>query len=400
MRESSILVQPCAYIPSRIGLSAPLTQRIRQTHDTGFLTGVNIEFPAIGRRLFQFVQTRLFLCSCQPLLGGILFLFWSFSLFQLQFSRLDSPTLSIIFPSPTADWVFYHQSELNSKRTWELNAYYQTMTLPPNVVFNYAFLGLLNENTTRPPNLAMPENYLNWTGHFYVEGLYTVRSSAYFAWCLTYILRCTTARWIWRGDDDSLINFELLPHYARQLNSMYDPLRDVVVKGDCIVNGPVYPQGGAGVVLSRRAVELLEVWGDYSVWGFFHDEPDKRQGVILEKILPEIGTLSSTAFLGCSFSEHEIWMLQQQNFSDLEPCPDVQPWQPGRGCREMTAPTRQIVFFHIGKVFHNGPGYLMERWQIANNLWTAPPDVAFRSTGRTNKGLCRIQPGHSPTVFV
>jgi hypothetical protein len=345
------------------------------------------------------LQSQLF-CSFMPLLIGALFLLWTFSRLRLQPSRLDSLPLSIVFPSPTADWVFYQQSGLNSNRTWELNAYYQSMTLPPNVVFNYAFLGLLDKNTTNPSNLAMPENYINWSSHSYVTGILSIRCSAYFAWILTYVLKCTTARWIWRGDDDSLINFEYLPQYARQLNSMYDPLRDVVVKGDCIENGPKYPQGGAGVLLSRRAVELLEPWGYYSVWGFFEDVPDKRQGVILEKILSDVGVLSSTAFLGCSLSEREIWMVQHQNFSDLEPCPDVPAQQAGRGCRQMAAPTRQIVFFHIGQVFHNGPGYLMDRWRIAKNLWTASPDIAFRVTGRYMKGLCRIQPGHSASVLV
>jgi hypothetical protein len=295
--------------------------------------------------------------------------------------------------------VFYLQSGLNLSRAWELSAYYQEMTLPPNVVFNYSFVGLLDQNTTNPRNLAMPENYINWTNHPFVRGLGTIRHATSFAWIFTYVVKCTTARWIWRGDDDILINFELLPQYARLLDHMYDPLRDVVVKGDCIKNGPIYPQGGAGVLMSRRAVELLEPWGNYFIWGFFEDVPDKRFGVILEKIMSDVGMITSSAFLGCRLSESDFSKLRRQNFSDLAPCPDVPTGQGGRGCRPIAAPTHQIVFFHVGSVFENGPGFLRDRLGFARILWTASSDIAFHVTGGYQKGLCRILPDHVASVI-
>jgi hypothetical protein len=59
-------------------------------------------------------------------------------------------------------------------------------------------------------------------------------------------------------DVQFLINFELLPYYARELDGRYDPLHDIVIKGDYIVNDWIYPQGGSGKLFSRKTVELLE----------------------------------------------------------------------------------------------------------------------------------------------
>jgi hypothetical protein len=254
------------------------------------------------------------------------------------------------------------------------------------VKFNYVFSGLLEKNTTDPPNIAMPDNYLNWKSCPEQFRKWMGRFTAQYFWSFKYILFNTSARWIWCGDDDILINFELLPRYARRLARLYDPLRDFVVRGECIKYGVVYPQGGSGIVFSRRAIEMMEPFANFSIWGFWEKYPDRRVGVVIGKVHRDVGSCASSAFLGSFLPRGNFSMLKTGNFSGLEPCP---PSQHGRECRVGSAPVNQVVFFHIGTVFENGPGFLKERLEYAKNLWSAPSDVWYWAPSPEAKALCR-----------
>jgi hypothetical protein len=172
-----------------------------------------------------------------------------------------------------------------------------------------------------------------------------------------------------------------------ELSQKFDPLHEVIVRGDCIINGPVYPQGGSGVVLSRQAVEQLAPFGNYSIWGFWEGCPDMRLGRLMNKIFHGTAWYTSTAFLGSSLDGSDFSRIYRGNFSGLPHCPDPTTFSQ-IGCRRFLAPLQQVVFFHIGPLFHNGPGWLKQRLAIAHNLWSAQPEVSFWPSGRHSKRFC------------
>jgi len=76
---------------------------------------------------------------------------------------------------------------------------------------------------------------------------------------LSHFVANRTERWFYRGVDDSIINFRVLPDFLAWLEGRYDPLVDAVVKGDCVAyfGRMLYLQGGAGFLCSRRAAEKM-----------------------------------------------------------------------------------------------------------------------------------------------
>jgi hypothetical protein len=206
-------------------------------------------------------------------------------------------------------------------------------------------------------------------------------------WTFQYIVEHTIARWIFMSDDDILINFDLLPAFMSALDRKYDPIHDVVVRGDCIMNGPVYPQGGSGVILSRRAVEQLAPLANYSIWGFWEGCPDQRLGHVMNKVFSGTSWYTSTAFLGQPLEGLNFESARSGIFTKLPSCPDPAKFS-HEGCQRFLAPVRQIVFYHVGTSFHNEAGWLKERFAIAHNLWKAPPQVSFWPSGSYMKTLC------------
>jgi hypothetical protein len=197
---------------------------------------------------------------------------------------------------------------------------------------------------------------------------------ASFAWLCQYVLSNTSTRWIYISDDDILINFHLLPAFMNGLDRAFDLLHQIVVRGDCIMNGPVYPQGGSGVILSRFAVEKLAPYGSYSVWGFRESCPDQRLGRAMNRVFSGTAWYTSMGFLG-SLYPSDFQMLRECDFVRLRRCPNSGTLSQ-IGCSRFVAPLRETVFFHIGTVFHNGPGWLKQRLAIASDLWNAPPQVS------------------------
>jgi hypothetical protein len=73
-----------------------------------------------------------------------------------------------------------------------------------------------------------------------------------------------------RGTDDTIFNFRRLPTSISELENVYDPLTDRIVRGDCVVYDkcPVYLHGGSAFLCSRAAAShiarnrdpFLEMW--------------------------------------------------------------------------------------------------------------------------------------------
>jgi hypothetical protein len=246
-------------------------------------------------------------------------------------------------------WLFLFQSACASERAIDLNHFYLTKPWPRELEFNYKFVGVLPDNTTNPPNLALPDNLENWTQHPNYEDLrWQLRPMAGLFYAFNYTLHETDALWLFRSDDDILINFELLPRYIREMERMHDPLTEFVMRGDCIRNGATYPQGGAGVLFSRHAIERLIPMSHYSVWSTSADDPDQRLGRVVEAMGIDPGICSSSAFLGQPLDLPDLERVRSGNFAGLSQCPErVRTFS---RCRGFVTPITQYVFFHIGAV--------------------------------------------------
>jgi hypothetical protein len=201
-----------------------------------------------------------------------------------------------------------------------------------------------------------------------------------------YALSDPSVRWVYRGYDDILINFHLLLPYMVELSRKYDPLNEFIVRGDCVVNGPVYAQGGAGMVLSRRAVEVLSRKARHAIWDINGDFDDQRLGYVFENLKWNAGECSSSAFLGFSFEKAEWQRVEKGDFDRLEECERPKEWE--NGCRRFLLSARQIVFFHAGMDWKMTQIDFKTRTTMARNLWKAPPDVAVRRYKNFSVSLC------------
>jgi hypothetical protein len=272
------------------------------------------------------------------------------------------------------DLHLFLQADFYSSRGFHLYDYYQSITFPPQIDFHYCFVGLLPRNTTKPPNIAMPDRYLDWESYPLQDGQnYPIHETAkrFFVW--NYVLEHTDARWIFCGFDDIYINFDLLLPYMLALERRWNPLEDIVIRGDCIVNGPIYLQGGAGSVFSRAAVRQLAPLGNYTVWGIWQEHDDQRLGRTIDQANIDIVYTSSSAFWSCDWGDEKFRGLETGNYSDLDvqnPCPKISELD-RNGCRKYLAPINQVVFFHTKYTNFD------QRMQMTKNVWNAPPWLFF-----------------------
>jgi hypothetical protein len=207
--------------------------------------------------------------------------------------------------------MFFIQSSLFESQAVAFDHYMAKTRLPPGVT--YTFIGLFEENTTVPPNLALPLDYLNWSSHHVDQAQWPVRNSAGTFYAFEYALRETNARWIGRFFSDIMINFDVLVPYMRELDRRYDPLTDVVLRGDCIVSGFPFLQGGAGYIVSRRALEVLVPYANYSIWAFWEDHDDKRLGHVMWDSGIRASECGSSAFTGMPLPEADWARVEQGN---------------------------------------------------------------------------------------
>jgi hypothetical protein len=273
------------------------------------------------------------------------------------------------------------QSAPQVERGFALDRVYQERGFPPDVNVNYTFVGLLPTNTTRPPNIAMPDNYLQWSDYPNGEHQWPIRETAKIFFIFHYALENTTARWIYRAFDDIMVNWRLLGDYLRALESKYDPRRDVVIRGDCIVNGPAYSQGGSGMLLSRRAVEEFAPMGNYTIWevGRTCDHDDKKFGALMYHLGINAGAHASSAFVGYNFRDE--WRFSEGNWTGLPLCPNVTTLSQD-GCKKFVAPLSQIVFFHMSP-------FSLTSVRKAQMIWRAPQWVRFFRPWGYIPELCR-----------
>jgi len=76
-----------------------------------------------------------------------------------------------------------------------------------------------------------------------------------------YFYENTTYDWYWSATDDVYVDIPNLQKFLDHLNAKYDPNKDLVFKSHTIYNrGIHFPQGGVGMIFSRKAVgEFLKI---------------------------------------------------------------------------------------------------------------------------------------------
>jgi hypothetical protein len=205
-------------------------------------------------------------------------------------------------------------------------------------------------------------------------------------WTFDYVLRETTTRWIFRSDDDVLINVEILGSFMQEMEQKYDPLTEIVIQGDCVTNGAFYPQGGGGVLFSRRAIEELKPLGHFSIWGVREACPDQRLGRLMGRLNIPRDRCSNSAFLGQPLEDDDRQRILQGNFRGLATCPAMNCVN--RHCNEIVRPTRQLVFYHVGSGLSVLGDEFTARVKMATTLWNGPKELAVMERGDSERHLC------------
>jgi hypothetical protein len=269
------------------------------------------------RLAFYLIQTVV---ACLGIIfPAIAFFGWGSALLSV---RMHPQIRPCVFSSIA---IFLHAAPA-PPRGFELYEYYKSITFPREFDVQFYFVGLLQHNTTDPPNIAMPDDYLRWQSYPIRHGVnWPIRETAKYFLIFNYALEKTTARWIFRTFDDIYINCDLLLNYLRTLERRFDPLVDAVARGDCILNPHPYLAGGPGTLLSRAAVRRLAPLGDYMVWTLQDELDDMRFGKAMKHAGIDVANSTSSAFIGFQYSDKRMRGFRTQNYNDLivqDECPD------------------------------------------------------------------------------
>jgi hypothetical protein len=302
------------------------------------------------------------------------------------------PILDLVTPFDFTKRTSLHmflQAAPSSERAYKWHSYGASLKFPNAIDFRYTFVGLLPTNTTNPPNIAMPDNYLSWQDYPNGGVQWPIGETAKLFFIFNYALQETPARWIFRAYDDVLMRSDLLLPYMMALEEEHNPLIEFVIRGACIFNGLLYAQSGVGILFSRRAVEKLAPLGNHTIWRFWEDHDDKRFGHLLDDLKINAGAITSSAFVDGAWDENDSLAIVQNNFTGLRPCPNPDTIDQ-IGCQKVLAPVRQIVFYHI-RTYLN----VREKTRNLMNLSNAPSFVHFWYPGGDEPLLCQR---HGPPV--
>jgi hypothetical protein len=272
-------------------------------------------------------------------------------------SRHPIPLADVRRPSRLS-LISFFLTDLNSSRVPFLHSYIESHVHIGGILFEYYFVNFSIRNLTDPPSLAPSRRYreLVELGVTWSSALKRGKSCelmAKFLFAMDYFLSQTSAKWLWRGTDDTVINFRELPPFVEELERLHDPLTERVVLGNCLTNSqqawlvngraPTYLQGGSGYFMSRSAVAGIVPAGRQIVVGMEGLE-DAVFGAFLQSIGIEMEEASSPAFLGYNIKKYDFDVLLRRRYSYLAVCRRVN--QTKRPCRQFRARLRNVVFFH------------------------------------------------------
>jgi hypothetical protein len=259
-------------------------------------------------------------------------------------------------PPPLADLdehthlsiVAFFLTVLHSDRYSVTERHISGAGIPPTVDFSYWWVNLTQWNDTARHFLYPPDEYreLMLSRPMDLFGEVTDKDGELAAnmwFSLRFFLENSTARWFYRGNDDSAINFNALEGFLARLESAYNPLKEFVFLGNCIHNEQwTWPQGGSGYLLSRAAVQAFAPRGR-DFMRVLKKPEDMAFDAFFESIGRNISSITSPAFCGHSFGVETLDRIHRKAWALLEPCPDTIPSQ---FCTPFLAPLRDIVFYH------------------------------------------------------
>ncbi|OHT11993.1 hypothetical protein TRFO_18378 [Tritrichomonas foetus] len=160
----------------------------------------------------------------------------------------------------------------------------------------------------------------------------------------------TDFAWFKYQDDDTEVYSLNFKQMIDDLNSQYSPRKEIVVKCACTmdrnsVSGlfeDVYPQGGTGMILSRRAVgfflQHFKKW--YEELLFFEDRHVYR---MLEKMGLDGNSISSTYFVGDQLMMNISGFINQKAYDYIPSCAIEHP---NINCKHEFYQLNKVASFH------------------------------------------------------
>jgi hypothetical protein len=155
-----------------------------------------------------------------------------------------------------------------------------------------------------------------------------------------------------------------LPSFLSELSEKYNPLTDVVVRGDCVVNENIlFLQGGSGFICSRAAARLLtDLTTFMELWEIAEDT---TFGLFLDAIGIGVRNCCSGAFMG-----HGPDFL-----ADVEHAVKCPPKNTSRHpVPHHLEPVRDLLVYHKKD---NIERYLKPVIENAESLFKSPPELRW-----------------------
>jgi hypothetical protein len=195
-------------------------------------------------------------------------------------------------------------------------------------------------NVSANHSLFPPNEYREMMG----KGGKSADLGAKFFFSMGFFLQNSTARWLFRGTDDTVINFERLPEYIFSLEERFDPEKDFVFRGNCVHFVWDFPQGGSGYLLSRAAVRTMEPHGRRFIRTMKWTE-DMTFKSFLKTFGVKMFDVTDEAFCGHYFGDKIMANVVARRYDSFKPCPDPAKIEKTE-CRPYVSPVNRIVFYH------------------------------------------------------
>jgi hypothetical protein len=238
-------------------------------------------------------------------------------------------------------------TDQNSSRVPELLTYLGTAAIPHYLTFDAWLINFTSYNDTRrrflyPSDDCRSAMLLNRKIRRFRKDL-DLGSKFFFA--LRFFLQNTSAQWIYRATDDTIINFANLGPFMRWLERRTNPLQDTAVVGHCVdLKRFSFLQGGSGILFSRVAARKLVGYRDWFMAGL-----NRPEDVYLARLLAHTGMSLQEAtcpyFIGHDIYPDHRTMLWNNCLNLLPRCPRLESiWI--RHCRRFVRPVADLVFWH------------------------------------------------------
>jgi hypothetical protein len=160
---------------------------------------------------------------------------------------------------------------------------------------------------------------------------------------LHYHVRESTADWMVRVTDDTMVNFRAIASYIRNLSLRYRTDVDIVVRGNCVsYYSFLYPQGGSGILFSRAASRHLMNGYETILVTFQHSEDIAFGWYLIEKGL-KLTDIVDPHFMGLGWNSL-TWFRNDLGNAERG-CPEID-LERFDCVKKFVEPLNNVVFFH------------------------------------------------------